>query len=212
MSEKIVLISTATCNLYSITNAFRHFGIDIVVSSDINDIADAERLVLPGVGAFGNCANSLRKAGLFAPIKEHIRSGLPFLGICVGMQLMFEYGYENGEHTGLAIIPGEVIPIDEVISKSSKHKIPHIGWYKLMTSSHRQHDTLLQAVSENDSMFFVHSFMVNSIDPNNMIAWYKVDKTKIPALVKYKKAYGCQFHPEKSGSVGLRLLKNFLTL
>ena len=200
-----VIIDYGVGNLFSLTSSFEAIGADIKVSSSPEEIRAADRLVLPGVGAFRDAAEKLRASGLDAVIIDEVKRGKKLLGICLGMQMLFEKSYEYGEYTGLGLLKGEIRPIAEVIDEDLK--IPHIGWNAL--SFHRE-SPLFRYLDEGDFVYFVHSYYaVGCEDSLLATADYSVPLT---AAVGKGNVYGCQFHPEKSGSVGLKILKAFLEL
>lgn len=199
----IAIIDYGVGNLFSLKSSFAAIGADCTVTSDPAVIASAERIILPGVGAFGDAAQKLRLTGLDAVVKREAQAGKPLLGICLGMQLLFDRGYEYGVHEGLGLIPGEVRPISERIPADLK--IPHIGWNALHFT---QHPTdLFRYIEENDCVYFVHSFYgANCTESTIATAEYGAELT---AAVQRGSVYGCQFHPEKSGAVGLNILRAF---
>ena len=200
-----VIIDYGVGNLFSLTSSFEAIGADIKVSSSPEEIRAAERLVLPGVGAFRDAAEKLRASGLDTVIIDEVKRGKKLLGICLGMQMLFEKSYEYGEYAGLGLLKGEIRPIAEVIDEGLK--IPHIGWNAL--SFHRE-SPLFRYLDEGDFVYFVHSYYaVGCEDSLLATAEYSVPLT---AAVGKGNVYGCQFHPEKSGSVGLKILKAFLEL
>ena len=196
------IIDYGVGNLFSLQSSFKAIGEDAFVSSDPRKLSSADRLVLPGVGAFEDAARKLRESGLADLIKELAAEGKPLLGICLGMQMLFEKSYEYGEHEGLGLIPGSVRPIRDVIP--ADYKIPHIGWNGL---HFRQENPLFKYVKERDCVYFVHSFYASECDAFTVAtAEYGAELT---AAVAKGNVYGCQFHPEKSGNVGLNILKAF---
>lgn len=200
-----VIIDYGVGNLFSLTSSFEAIGADITVSSSPEEIRAAERLVLPGVGAFRDAAEKLRASGLDTVIIDEVKRGKKLLGICLGMQMLFEKSYEYGEYAGLGLLKGEIRPIAEVIDENLK--IPHIGWNAL--SFHRE-SPLFRYLNEGDFVYFVHSYYaVGCEDSLLATANYSVPLT---AAVGKGNVYGCQFHPEKSASVGLKILKAFLEL
>ena len=200
-----VIIDYGVGNLFSLTSSFEAIGADIKVSSSPEEIRAAERLVLPGVGAFRDAAEKLRASGLDTVIIDEVKRGKKLLGICLGMQMLFEKSYEYGEYAGLGLLKGEIRPIAEVIDEGLK--IPHIGWNAL--SFHRE-SPLFRYLDEGDFVYFVHSYYaVGCEDSLLATAEYSVPLT---AAVGKGNVYGCQFHPEKSASVGLKILKAFLEL
>ncbi len=203
----IAIVDYGVGNLFSLKSSFAAIGAeDVKVTSDVGDLRAAERIILPGVGAFGDAAKKLRSSGLAAPLLEEARRGKPFLGVCLGMQLLFERSFEYGEHEGLGLIPGEIRPISEVIPAGLK--IPHIGWNAL----HFTNSTcpLFVHIKEGDCVYFVHSY--SAFCPGEFVTATTEYGADLTAAVQRGNVYGCQFHPEKSGSVGLNILRAFCGL
>ncbi len=199
----IAIIDYGVGNLFSLTCSFKSIGADICVTSDPDLIAKAERIILPGVGAFEDAARKLRQSGLDKVIKEECAKGKPLLGICLGMQMLFEKSYEYGEHEGLGLIRGNIRPISDVIPKGLK--IPHIGWNAL--SFGEKKDELFKYLNEGDFVYFVHSYYGADCDDSVIAtAEYGVPLT---AAVRKDNVCGVQFHPEKSEKIGLAILKAF---
>ena len=198
----IAIIDYGVGNLFSLTCSFKSIGADICVTSDPEVIAAADRIVLPGVGAFEDAARKLRESGLDEVIKREVSGGKALLGICLGMQMLFERSYEYGEHEGLGLIKGSIRPISDVIPKDLK--IPHIGWNALHIQKEHK---LLRYVKEGDFVYFVHSYYATDCQESLLAtAEYGTD---ITAIVAQETVMGCQFHPEKSGNVGLSILRAF---
>lgn len=199
----IALIDYGVGNLFSLKSSFDAIGEEVLVTGDRDDLVRADKIVLPGVGAFADAAAKLNQSGLAACLTEEAAKGKPLLGICLGMQLLFDKSFEYGEHKGLGLIPGEVRPIAEVIPKD--YKIPHIGWNALTFTENPS--PLFRYLKEGDHVYFVHSFYAaNCGDAVTATAKYGVPLT---AAVSKGNIHGCQFHPEKSGRVGLSILKAF---
>ena len=202
----IAIIDYGVGNLFSLSSSFSAVGAEVTVTSDPNVIASAQRIVLPGVGAFSDAAQKLRDSGMDRIIYQEVSTGKPLLGICLGMQLLFEKSYEYGEHDGLGLIPGRVCPIKNVIPANLK--IPHIGWNPLHLKTPK--DPLFSYVNEGDCVYFVHSFYATDCEPYVIAtAEYGAELT---AAVRNDHVWGAQFHPEKSGAVGLAMLKAFCEL
>ena len=199
----IAIIDYGVGNLFSLKSSFAAIGAEVVVTGEPSVIAEAERIILPGVGAFEDAARKLRDSGLDAVIKNEVAKGKPLLGICLGMQMLFEKSYEYGEHKGLGLIPGAVKPIRPEISKELK--IPHIGWNPLNIKDPK--DELLKYVNDKDCVYFVHSYYAADCD-EYVIATAEYGK-ELTAAVRNGNVWGAQFHPEKSGKVGLNILKAF---
>jgi glutamine amidotransferase len=198
----IAIIDYGVGNLFSLQSSFAAIGADAVVTNDPEVIRSADRLILPGVGAFEDAARALRDTGMADLVKEQAASGKPIMGICLGMQLLFEKSYEYGEHEGLGLIKGSVRPIAEVIDPNLK--IPHIGWNSLIF---QKQSPLFKYIREGDCVYFVHSYYAADCDEAvTSVAEYSAELT---ASVESGNVYGCQFHPEKSGDVGLNILRAF---
>lgn len=199
----VAIVDYGVGNLFSLASSFRSIGAEVVVSGDKEVLEKADRIVLPGVGAFGDAADKLFSSGLAEVVIEQAKKGKPLLGICLGMQLLFDKSLEYGEHKGLSLISGEVRPIEEVIP--SDLKIPHIGWNALEFG--RVKHKLFKYLNEGDCVYFVHSFYgANCKKSVIATAEYGANLT---AAVANKNVMGCQFHPEKSGKVGLNILRAF---
>lgn len=198
----IAIVDYGVGNLFSLNSSLELIGAESIVTSDPQVLRSADKILLPGVGAFEDAARKLRDSGLADLLKELAAEGKPLLGICLGMQLLFEKSYEYGEHEGLGLIPGSVKPIRDVIP--TDYKIPHIGWNGL----HLNGDCpLFRNIREGDCVYFVHSFYATGCEPYvTATADYGAELT---AAVAKGNVYGCQFHPEKSGKVGLSILKAF---
>lgn len=201
----IAIIDYGVGNLYSLTSSFKFIGADVTVTSDADVIRSADKLILPGVGAFGDAREKLRASGLDTVIVGEAEKGKPVMGICLGMQMLFEYSYEYGKHAGLGLLSGSVIGMQGRIP--AELKIPHIGWNALHIT--REHP-LLKYVNEGDCVYFVHSFYADGCE-DSLIATAEYGR-EITATVAKGNVMGCQFHPEKSGKVGLSILRAFCEL
>ena len=199
----IAIIDYGVGNLYSLYSSFKCIGADVLVTSDENEIRAAEKILLPGVGAFEDAANKLRASGLDRVICEEVKNGKPLLGICLGMQMLFEKSFEFGEHKGLGLIEGAVRPISDVIPAGLK--IPHIGWNALDFCGEKS--PIFKYINEGDFVYFVHSFYAADCE-ESVIATSEYGAPLTAAVAKGN-VYGMQFHPEKSGEVGLKILKAF---
>ena len=198
----IVIIDYGMGNLKNVYNALKYLNIDSKVSNEIAEIKCADKLILPGVGAFNKAMYNLNNMGLTEIIKEKVNNGTPLLGICLGMQMIFQKGYENGECEGLAFIDGEV----KILEPKEKVKIPHIGWNKLEYNSSND---LIKGLDENSFVYYVHSYAATNVKNENLVGFSNYGGIKVPSIVCNNNVYGTQFHPEKSGEVGLRILQNF---
>ncbi|HWQ06274.1 MAG TPA: imidazole glycerol phosphate synthase subunit HisH [Feifaniaceae bacterium] len=202
----IAIVDYGVGNLFSLKSSLAMIGFDAVVSGDADEIARADKIILPGVGAFADAAEKLRQTGLGRAVTEQANGGKPVLGICLGMQLLFTRSFEYGEHAGLNLIPGDVVDMKPRIPAALK--TPHIGWNALYLK--QPEHPLFRYIQEGDCVYFVHSFYADNCE-NAVLATaeYGVELT---AAVGKNNVLGCQFHPEKSGRVGLNILKAFCEL
>ena len=198
----IGIIDYGVGNLFSLRSSFAAIGAEAFVSGDPAELSKADRLILPGVGAFGDAARKLRDSGLDVFVREQAASGKPLMGICLGMQLLFEKSYEYGEHEGLGILKGQVVGMSGRLPEGLK--IPHMGWNALkLTKS-------AKLLEEGSYVYFVHSFYAeNCEDSLAAVTDYGIP---ITAAVEKGNVFGCQFHPEKSGNIGLSILRKFCGL
>jgi len=197
------IIDYGVGNLFSLQSSFKAIGEEAFVSGDAEELAQADRLVLPGVGAFEDAAAKLRASGLDSFVRQQAAAGKPLLGICLGMQMLFEKSFEYGEHEGLGLLKGQVVPMAGKIS--GELKIPHMGWNALEVKQGR-----LLAEVDGQYVYFVHSFFAeNCEDSLSAVTEYDIP---ITAAVEKGNIFGCQFHPEKSGKVGLSILQKFCRL
>lgn len=202
MNGRIAVIDYGVGNLFSLCSSLRCIGAEAVITSDAEELRSAGKLILPGVGAFGDAVRKLKESGLDAVIKEQAAEGKEILGICLGMQLLFEKSYEYGEHEGLGLLKGKIVPMEGSLPKQLK--IPHIGWNALHFC---KDSSLLRYIRENDCVYFVHSFYAQDCE-ESLIAVAEYGK-ELTAAVEYGNIKGCQFHPEKSGKTGLEILRAF---
>ena len=200
----IAIIDYGCGNLFSLSRSLQFLGIESKITGDAAEISDADKIILPGVGAFGDAAEKLDSTGHADLLKKLAKEGRYILGICLGMQLLFEKSYEYGEHDGLGLLEGGVYPLDKDIKGL---KVPHMGWNKLDIV---RDDPIFTNAGKDDYFYFVHSFYAKNCE-NCLLATaeYGVD---VPAVVGKNNVYGTQFHPEKSGEKGLALLKTFAEL
>ncbi len=199
----IAIVDYGVGNLFSLRSSFSMIGADATVTADEKVLRNADKIILPGVGAFGDAADKLRATGLDRVVCEEAKRGKPIMGICLGMQLLFEKSFEYGEHEGLGLIKGEIRPIADVIPADLK--IPHIGWNALHFGESKH--PLFRYLKEGDFVYFVHSYYGANCD-ESVIATAEYG-AELTAAVAYKNVCGCQFHPEKSGTVGLNILRAF---
>lgn len=197
------IVNYGVGNLYSLKSSLDFIGAHSIITGDADEIRSCQRIILPGVGAFGDAAKLLKDSGLYDVIKEEAKKGKPIMGICLGMQLLFEKSYEYGVHEGLGLIKGSIVPIADAIGEGLK--IPHIGWNGLILKGEKS--PIFKYISEGDCVYFVHSYYAADCD-DNVIAEAEYG-ARLTAAVSDNNVYGCQFHPEKSGKVGLSILKAF---
>lgn len=208
---KVVIVDYGIGNLLSVQRAVEHCGAEAIISSEPGVIAKSDRVILPGVGAFANGMKALETLGLVEVIKAIAAGGIPLLGICLGMQLLLDESEEHGVTKGLGIIPGRVVPVHNLSPDGAPLKIPHIGWNSLVVAdSGTWNETILKNVTAGDAVYFVHSFMAEPRDPSMRIADCLYGGNRISAVIGIENVIGCQFHPEKSQSIGLKILANFL--
>ena len=203
----IAVIDYGVGNLFSLLSSLNYVGLHTKLTNDIEEIKNANGIILPGVGAFRDAIGNLEKYGLKETLINEAKNGKPFLGICLGMQMLFEKSYEYGEYEGLGLINGTVEEIKKYIPENSDLKIPHMGWNSLIINERFKDDKILKDVDNNEYVYYVHSYFAKT-DMKNIVT-YSEYGTKIPGIVKNENVYGMQSHPEKSGDTGLKLLKNW---
>lgn len=206
--SSVTIIDYGIGNLLSVRRAFEHCGAEVILTDLPALIENAEHLVLPGVGAFADGMAGLRERGLIEPIRKYAKENRPFMGICLGMQMMLEIGEEFGTHEGLGLIRGKVSKIPETGVDGKMHKIPHIGWNSL-TPAADWNETILQGIAPGEAVYFVHSYTAVPLDDKNRLADCFYNGRVISAAIRSGNLYGCQFHPEKSGQIGLEIVDNF---
>lgn len=202
----ITIIDYGMGNLKSVYNALGYLNIDCEITNNREKIEKAGRIILPGVGAFKDAMKNLEVRGLDKLIVKKAEEGIPILGICLGMQLLFDKSYEGGEFEGLSLIEGEIKKLDNNILEKEKVKIPHIGWNNLRI---KKVNPILKGINENEFVYFVHSYYGAVKNEEDLISETIYGTNKIAAVVGNNNVFGTQFHPEKSGEVGLKILKNF---
>ena len=200
----IAVIDYGVGNLFSLCGSLSHLGADVCVTDDPALLLKADRIILPGVGAFGDAIQKLKDTGLVPCIRECVNRGTPILGICLGMQLLFEKSYEYGEYEGLGLIPGEIRPLKEQLPP--EYKVPHMGWNSL---DFKQDSPLFRYIKEGEYVYYVHSFYGANCG-DSTLATSSYGGFDVTGAVARGCVYGTQFHPEKSGDTGLRILKAFL--
>lgn len=199
----IAIIDYGMGNLKSVSNALAHLSCDSIITSDPTILKKADGLILPGVGAFPDCMENLHASGVIPTLQEECAKGKPLLGICLGMQVLFEKSYEGKECAGLGFLQGEIVKMID-----PKVKIPHIGWNKLEA---KQEDALLKGV-EDAFVYYVHSYYAQGYQEEELLAYSTYGKLCIPSVFRKKNIMATQFHPEKSGEDGLQILQNFITM
>lgn len=205
----IIIIDYGFGNLHSLAKALIHLGVAPVITQQPEDIERADAVFLPGVGAFGQGMSELSRRGFFAPLKEYASSGKPLFGICLGMQFLFEYSEEFGTHEGLGLLSGGV---KKIVPRDEQCKIPHIGWNELQFSPGRTSwsNTILDGIPERSQTYFAHSYAAVPSETSDILANTEYGGSVFTSVVAKGGIMGTQFHPEKSGETGLRILKNFL--
>jgi glutamine amidotransferase len=209
--NKIVVIDYGMGNLKSIQRGLEKVGGKVILSSNYSDVVAADRVVLPGVGAFESGMTGLKDFELMTAIDDFVKSGNPLLGICLGMQMLLGKSEEHGLHQGLGLIPGSVVKIPECDKGKFSRKIPHIGWTRIQTNNEQSwHDSCLENIKVGDYFYFVHSFMAIPDNNKNILAICEDENTSVVAAIKKDNITGLQFHPEKSGKSGLDILRKFV--
>ena len=210
--KTITIIDYGAGNLLSVKRSFEFLESNVIVTSDPKTILKSDRLVFPGVGAYPKAMNSLKRLDLINPIIEMVQNQKPLLGLCLGMQLLFEQSEEFGITQGLGLIKGQVISIPNLNASRELIKIPHIGWKSLksLNAGEDWSRTILSDVNQGEFTYFVHSYMAKPTDRSLILAEVIYEGVQIPAVITKNNITGCQFHPEKSGVTGLKILKKFL--
>ena len=200
----IAIVDYGVGNLYSLTCSLRHIGAEAVVTREEAVLRVADKVILPGVGAFGDAAEKLRSVGADRLLKALAGEGKPLLGVCLGMQLLFDKSLEYGEHEGLGLIPGIIRPLNEAFLHAEK--VPHMGWNGLQIKD--QSEPMLTGIDPEAFVYYVHSYYAADCE-SAVKAWSEYGGVRVPGIVRTGNVCGTQFHPEKSGDVGLRILANF---
>ncbi len=202
----IGIVDYGVGNLFSLKSSLNSLNVDCSITADKDKLASCDGIILPGVGAFEDAVNKLKNNGLDIFVKDFVKGGRKILGICLGMQLLFDKSFEYGEHKGLGLIPGDVIPLVNRIGKG--YKIPHMGWNSLDI---RKSDGILSKINNGDYVYYVHSYYAET-DAKFITATSEYGKIDVTASVQSGNVYGTQFHPEKSGKVGLEILEQFVRM
>jgi glutamine amidotransferase len=210
-SAKVTIIDYGVGNLLSVQRGLEKCGASVTISSDPKVLLSSERVVFPGVGAFPDGMNALNTLNLNSVIKDFVQTGRPLLAICLGMELLFDESTEFSLTSGLALISGRVVPVPSLSPQGEKLKIPHIGWAELETTKTYQNwdKTVLSDIKPFESAYFVHSYMAVPKYEENLVSTVSYGGNNLAAVVQKDNITGCQFHPEKSGEVGLRILSRF---
>lgn len=211
--KKVVIVDYGHGNLYSINQACVYVGYSPIISSRAEDILSADSLILPGVGAFKVAMDELEEQGLIEPIKEFVKKGNHLMGVCLGMQLLFEESEEFGLHKGLGFIGGKIVRFPKIFN-DLKVRVPHVGWNKLFLDDYfdKWEGSPLQGVMDEDFMYFIHSYYAQPTDKNNILSLTNYRDLNFCSSVRKDNIFGFQFHPEKSSEKGLSIYKNFLKL
>ena len=213
VSNSVTILDYGIGNILSVSRGFEAIGAKVILASNIEGIYDAERLILPGVGAFAKGIEQLKKNNFDEAIIDVANHGKPVLGICLGMQFLMDSSEEFGNTNGLGLIPGKVIPIPPQDIAGESLIVPHIGWNALETSFNKSWDnTLLANTPLKSNVYFVHSFFSKPNDDNHLLAHCIYGGNDLSAVISKDNVMGCQFHPEKSGEIGLNILKTFLSI
>ena len=199
----IVIVDYGVGNIRNVERAFTKLNMEVIVTRDIGKIDQASAIILPGVGAFRDAINNLKKYDLVECLRRNAEKGTWIIGICLGMQLLYDKSYEDGEYDGLGLLRGDIVKFDD-----SERKVPHMGWNQLVK---RRDDEITRGLSDNDYVYFVHSYYLKNEDPDSVIrtSYYGVD---VPAIIRKNNIIGMQFHPEKSSAVGVKILNNIKEL
>ena len=212
--SRVTIVDYGMGNVLSVRRAFEHCGVQTELTGRPEAVKNAERLVLPGVGAFADCMKALENSALVEPVKAFVATGRPFLGICVGMQILLEFGTEFGGYHGLGFIPGRVVGLETTAADGATRKIPHIGWTSTSppqaANDNRWAGSMLSTTSPGTAFYFVHSFNAEPTNPADVLASADYAGANVTAAIKRDNITGVQFHPEKSGPAGLQLLTRFI--
>ncbi|MEX1027525.1 MAG: imidazole glycerol phosphate synthase subunit HisH [Candidatus Paceibacterota bacterium] len=208
-APRVQIIDYGLGNLFSIQQACHQVGMDPVVSSSPKDLAGANGIILPGVGAFGQAMDRLRELDFVEPLRETLRAGKPMLGICLGMQLLFDESEEFGTHAGLALLPGKIRRIPDQVEANRRLRVPNVGWNQVQLADGVQDREILQGVRNGSYMYFVHSFYADPTDPADWLLATEYGKIRYCCATQRDSILGVQFHPEKSGPLGLKLFDNW---
>jgi imidazole glycerol-phosphate synthase subunit HisH len=211
--KKITIIDYGVGNILSLKNSLEHLGTDVFITNKKKEILQSSHIILPGVGAFPAAMNLINDLRLKDILHSAVSSNINLLGICLGMQLLLTESEEFTTTKGLNLIPGKVRSIEKFFKKNKRLKLPHIGWNQIIERDEKnERNKLVENISKEDHFYFVHSFISITDNINHHLFFAKYEDIMIPAVIGFKNIYGFQFHPEKSGKAGLKLLKNFINL
>ncbi len=210
MTTQVTVVDYGSGNLLSMARGLEMAGGNVTVSTDPDQVRSAERLVLPGVGAFGRAMEQLQFNAMDSAVNDFISTGRPFLGVCVGMQMLLESSNEFGDHVGLGKFKGHVVPVPKKSADGAPHPVPHIGWNTLIQGETSWDGTILENLGRNATVYFVHSYQGDMEHEGDCLATCDYDGCSLTAAIHKENVTGLQFHPEKSGPVGLSILHNFL--
>jgi len=215
LDKKVVIIDYGMGNLFSIKNACAHVGIESRITSCIDEVLSSDGIILPGVGAFGKAIDTLESLGLLLVIRSSIESGKPFMGICLGLQLLMTESCEFGKHKGLNLISGSVKRFENEVLDNRILKVPHVGWNEIILKEKigsKSGHTFLKDFNSCEYMYFVHSYYVEPEDKSIVLTTTKYGSIEFCSSIQYKNIFACQFHPERSGEKGLQIYRNFRNL
>lgn len=207
---KIVIVDYDVGNVRSMINAFKKIGIEPILSNKEDDIISADGVILPGVGAFAHGMENLNKYNLVNIIKKYTDSNKPFIGICLGMQMLLDESEEFSKTKGLGLISGKVIKLPT--QNSNYEKLPHVSWNEIKEKKTKWNHTILNNVEQQSDVYFVHSFIASLDNENEILSTTEYSDYEFCSSIKKDNIYGCQFHPEKSGEIGLKIIKNFVNI
>lgn len=206
-TPKVAIVDYALGNLFSIKHACERVGLDSIITSDKEEVLDADGVLLPGMGAYGDAMKTLHKLDLVAVLREIASSGRPLIGVCLGIQLLLSESEEFGHHKGLGIIEGSVVPLDHPQEDERVLKVPQIGWNQL-NAARSWDGTMLQSVPDNEYMYFVHSFVPRPQNSQVILSKTNYGGIEFCSSIQYKNIFACLFHPERSGMMGLKIYEN----
>jgi glutamine amidotransferase len=207
--SKVVIIDYQLSNLFSVKQALANIGLDVSVSKDPADLKNADAVVLPGVGAFKDAMHNLHDQGMVPAIYDHINRGKPFMGVCLGLQLLFSESEEFGASAGLNLLPGTVRKFRNRDAENKVVRIPQIAWNEIYSDRNNWDGTPLQSIQQNEHMYFVHSFYVDPLEKNSALSWTNYHNQAYVSAVLKENIFACQFHPEKSAEKGLVIYRNW---